>query len=243
MKFEVLTLFPAMFEGFLNESMIKRARERGLIFIDLHDIRKNSESKHNSADDSPFGGGPGMVMLAAPVIKTLDSIRKHGRSRTILLTPSGTPLVQSKVRELSGYEQLILVAGHYEGFDQRISPYIDEELSIGDYVLTGGELPAAVLIDSVSRYIPGVVKEMGSVELDSFSDGLLDYDHYTRPETFNGISVPEELTNGNHEKIRQWRRRNSLEKTLFKRPDILAGTVFTSQDMEMFKSIVLGLQS
>lgn len=239
MRFDVLTLFPGVFEGFFKESLIKKAREKGLIVLNTHDIRNNTKGKHNTADDSPFGGGPGMVMMAQPVIKTLQSV-KTKNSRTILMTPSGTKLNQQKVLDLSKYGQLIIICGHYEGIDERIMPYVDEEISIGDFVVTGGEIPAALLIDAVCRNIPGVIKEMESVESDSFFNGLLDFPHYTRPSDFEGKKVPEVLLNGNHEEIRKWRRKKSLERTLFVRPDLFVKAEITKEDMTFLQEIITG---
>lgn len=239
MRFDVLTLFPGVFEGFLNESMIKKARERGLIVLNARNIRDNTKDKHQTADDSPFGGGPGMVMMAGPVIELLKEI-KTKNSRTILMSPRGQKLTQAKVLELLKYEQLILICGHYEGIDERIMSRVDEEISIGDFVVTGGEIPAALLIDAVCRNIPGVVKEMDSVKGDSFFEGLLDFPHYTRPSDLNGEKVPEVLLNGNHEDIRKWRRKRSLEKTLFQRPDLLAKAKITNEDKELLEEIIVG---
>lgn len=228
-----------MFEGPLSESLLKKAQEKGSVIINLLDIRSEAAGPHKTADDSPFGGGPGMVMLAEPLIRHLEKL-KTKNTKTVFMTPAGEKLTQDKVKELSKEEHLILVCGHYEGVDERLSKYFDEELSIGDYVLTGGELPAAVLVDAVCRYIPGVVKEMDSVEADSFSEGLLDFPHYTRPADLEGEAVPDVLRGGNHEEIRKWRRKKSLEKTLFMRPDLLAGAELTEEDRRMIEEIVRG---
>jgi len=179
------------------------------------------------------------VMKAEPLIRWLEEIQTP-KSRVILTAPAGTRLTQNKVKELSKEEHLIIICGHYEGVDERVKTLVDEELSIGDYVLTGGELPAMVLVDAICRYIPGVVKESDSVENDSFSDGLLEYPHYTRPDDFEGSKVPEVLLNGNHEEIRKWRRKNSLETTLLKRPELLEGSIITSEDMRLLKAVILG---
>ncbi|MCX5749578.1 MAG: tRNA (guanosine(37)-N1)-methyltransferase TrmD [Candidatus Saganbacteria bacterium] len=240
MRFDILTLFPAMFEGPFTESLLKKARERGSIIINIHDIREETSNPHKTADDSPFGGGPGMVMLAEPIIKTLKKIGTK-TSKTVFLTPAGKTLTQDKVVELSKLDHLVIICGHYEGADERIRPFIDEEISIGDYVLTGGELPAAVLVDAVSRYIPGVVKELGSVEADSFSGSLLDFPHYTRPADLEGSAVPEVLRSGNHEEVRKWRRKQSLQKTFFMRPDLLAMAELNGEDKEFLRQIVLGI--
>lgn len=228
-----------MFDGIFTESILSKARERGLFFIDIHDIREETHDKHKSADDAPFGGGPGMVMLADPIIRWLDKLKKNN-SRTIFLCPSGSPLTQEKVKELSKYEHLILVCGHYEGMDERAYSFADEKISLGDYVLTGGELPAAVLVDAISRYIPGVVKEMDSVEQDSFHNGLLDHPHYTRPRELNGTVAPDVLLNGDHEEIRRWRRKMSLQRTLLDRADLFGSLEITSEDQMLLEEIVKG---
>jgi tRNA (guanine37-N1)-methyltransferase len=229
-----------MFEGPLTESILKKGREKGLFVVNIHDIREKTTDKHKTADDASFGGGVGMVMKIEPIISFLKEL-KTSKTRTILMTPSGTKLTQDKVRQLSKEEHLIVICGHYEGVDERIKDSIDEELSIGDYVLTGGELPSMVLIDCICRYIPGVVKEMDSVEGDSFGNGLLDFPHYTRPADFDGQKVPEVLQNGNHEDIRKWRRKESLKKTLFMRPDLLPKADLTEEDKAIMGEIVLGL--
>ncbi|MFA5103662.1 MAG: tRNA (guanosine(37)-N1)-methyltransferase TrmD [Candidatus Margulisiibacteriota bacterium] len=237
MRFDILTLFPDIFKGFLEESLIKKALERGLLFINVLDIRNETSDRHNTADDSPFGGGPGMVMLAEPVFKSLEKIKTPG-SKIVLMSPAGTKLTQDKVKDLSKEEHLIIICGRYEGLDERISASGIEEISIGDYVLSGGELPAAVLIESVSRYIPGVVKEQDSVENDSFSDGLLDFPHYTRPAHSPFGEVPPELLGGNHEEIRKWRRKEQLKRTLFRRPDILTKAKLNEEDKGIIQEIV-----
>ncbi len=229
-----------MFTGPLSESLIKKAQEKGLIFLNIHDIRSETQDKHNTADDSPYGGGSGMVMLAEPIIKLLKNV-KQSNSKVIYLSPTGKPLNQEMVRQLSKEAHLVLICGHYEGIDERVMPYIDEEVSIGDYVLTGGELPAAVLVDSVCRNLPGVIKEMSSVEEDSFYSSLLDNPHYTRPADFDGSAVPEVLLNGHHEEIRKWRRKIALERTLKRRPDILPKAAINDEDREFLKEIVLGI--
>lgn len=219
MKFDILTLFPEMFEVF-NYSIIGRAKKRNLIDINLINIRDFSKNKHKKVDDTPYGGGAGMVMKADVVYDAYKSV-KHENSKVIYLSPQGKKLNQKKVEELSKIENIILLCGHYEGVDQRVlDEIVDEEISIGDYVLTGGELPAMVLIDSVSRYVEGVLNKESTKE-ESFSNGLLEYSQYTRPEIFLGKQVPEVLKSGNHKKIEEWRRNNSLLNTLKKRPDLL----------------------
>ncbi len=219
MKFDVLTLFPEMFE-ILNQSIIGKAIEKELININLINIRDFSKDKHKKVDDTPYGGGAGMVMKPDVVYDAYQSI-KDKNAKVIYMSPQGKPLNQKKVEELSKENHLIILCGHYEGIDQRVlDKIVDEEISIGDYVLTGGEIPAIVLIDSVSRYVEGVLKEE-SIKEESFSNGLLEYPQYTRPETFKGMKVPEVLLSGHHENIEKWRKEKSLEMTKKKRPDIL----------------------
>ena len=219
MKFDVLTLFPEMFE-ILNQSIIGKAIEKELIDIHLINIRDFSKDKHKKVDDTPYGGGAGMVMKPDVVYDAYQSI-KDRNAKVIYMSPQGKPLNQDKVEELSKENHLIILCGHYEGIDQRVlDKIVDEEISIGDYVLTGGEIPAMVLIDSVSRYVEGVLKE-DSIKEESFSNGLLEYPQYTRPEVFEGMKVPEILLSGHHENIEKWRKEKSLEITKKKRPDIL----------------------
>ena len=220
MKFDVLTLFPEMFET-LKESIIGKALERKIIEINTINIRDFSKNKHKKVDDTPYGGGAGMVMMPDVVYESYMSIPHKENAKVIYLSPKGKVLNQQKVEELSKQEHLILLCGHYEGIDQRVlDEIVDEEISIGDYVLTGGELPAMVLIDSVSRYVEGVLNKE-SVNEESFTNGLLEYPQYTRPEVFLNKKVPEILLSGHHENIRKWRREQSLEITKQKRPDLL----------------------
>ena len=219
MKFSVLTLFPEMFSA-LDKSIIGRAKENKLIDIELINIRDFSKDKHKKVDDTPYGGGAGMVIMPDVVYDAYKSINDE-KAKVIYLSPQGKVFNQSKVQELSKEKHLILLCGHYEGIDQRvIDEIVDEEISIGDYVLTGGELPAMVLIDSVSRYVEGVLSEE-STEEESFSNGLLEYPQYTRPEIFLGKEVPEVLKSGHHENINKWRKEKSLEITRVKRPDLI----------------------
>ena len=231
MKFEVLTLFPEMFEP-LKHSILQRAVNEKYISINLVNIRDFSKDKHKKVDDTPYGGGAGMVMKADVVYDAYKSV-KHENSKVIYLSPQGKKLNQKKVEELSKIENIILLCGHYEGVDQRVlDEIVDEEISIVDYVLTGGELPAMVLIDSVSRYVEGVLNKESTKE-ESFSNGLLEYSQYTRPEIFLGKQVPEVLKSGNHKKIEEWRRNNSLLNTLKKRPDLL-----NEEDMAETENII-----
>ena len=219
MKFDVLTLFPEMFEP-LNSSIIGRAREKNLIEINLINIRDFSKDKHKKVDDTPYGGGAGMVMMPDVVYDAYKSVEDKN-AKVIYMSPQGKKLTQKKVEELANEEHLIILCGHYEGIDQRvIDKIVDEEISIGDYVLTGGELPAMVLIDSVSRYNSGVIAEE-SREEESFANGLLEYPQYTRPEVFEGVKVPEVLLSGHHANIEKWRKEKALEITKLKRPDLL----------------------
>ena len=219
MKFDVLTLFPEMFE-ILNQSIIGKAVEKELININLINIRDFSKDKHKKVDDTPYGGGAGMVIKPDVVYDAYQSIQDK-YAKVIYMSPQGKTLEQNMVEELSKENHLIILCGHYEGIDQRVlDKIVDEEISIGDYVLTGGEIPAMVLIDSVSRYVEGVLKE-GSIKEESFSNGLLEYPQYTRPEVFEGMKVPEVLLSGHHENIEKWRKEKSLEITKKKRPDIL----------------------
>ena len=228
MKFDVLTLFPEMFEP-LKQSIIKRAAEKKLIDIKLVNIRDFSEDKHNKVDDTPYGGGAGMLMKPDVVDRAYNSVKSEN-AKVIYLTPQGKTLNQKIVKDLSKREHLILLCGHYEGIDQRVlDKIVDEEISIGDYVLTGGELPAMVLIDSVSRYVEGVLSNE-STEEESFSNGLLEYPQYTRPEIFDNVKVPDVLISGHHENIRKWRRERSLENTFKKRPEMLENIELTDNE-------------
>lgn len=246
MQFDVLTLFPEMFD-ILNESIIGRAKEKGLINVNLINIRDFSKNKHKKVDDTPYGGGAGMVIQPDVVYDAYKSVIKNNdksgldekskKTRVIYMSPQGKKLDQQKVEELSKQEHLILLCGHYEGIDQRVlNTIVDEEISIGDYVLTGGELPAMVLIDSVSRYVEGVLKDDSTTE-ESFSQGLLEYPQYTRPEVFEEKQVPEVLRSGNHQMIDKWRREQSLKRTLEKRPDLLEKVDLSDEDKKILEKI------
>ena len=220
MKITVLTLFPEMFKA-LDESILGRAQKEGKIEIRIVNIRDYTEDKHLKCDDYPFGGGAGMVMMAQPIASAIEAVDPTHRARRIYLSPKGKTLTQEKVIGLADEEELVLLCGHYEGVDQRaLDLFIDEELSIGDYVLTGGELPAMVLVDCVTRYVGGVLSPESLVQ-ESFSENLLEYPHYTRPVDFRGLTVPEVLRSGNHAEIDKWRREKSLEITKKNRPDLL----------------------
>ena len=220
MKFNVLTLFPEMFEP-IKESILKRAQENNVIEINLINIRDFSKNKHKKVDDYPYGGGAGMLIRPDVVYDAYQSIENKNTAKVIYLSPQGKVFNQSKVQELSKENHVILLCGHYEGIDQRvIDEIVDEEISIGDYVLTGGEIPAMVLIDSISRYVEGVLSKESTQE-ESFSNGLLEYPQYTRPENFLGHEIPEILKSGHHENIDKWRKEKSLEITMVKRPDLI----------------------
>ncbi len=221
MKVDILTLFPNMFDGPLDESILKRAREKGLLQIRIHNVRDHAEGKHRITDDRPFGGGPGMVMKVEPLVRCVEAVKTEG-ARVILLTPQGERLTQTVLERLSRHDHLILVCGHYEGVDDRVRQLVaDEEISIGDYVLTNGALAAMILVDGVARLIPGVLGHADSAGEESFSDGLLEYPQYTRPAEFRGLKVPEVLLSGDHGEIARWRRRMSEQKTRTQRPDLL----------------------
>lgn len=235
MKFDVLTLFPEMFE-ILKSSVIGKAIEKDLIDINLINIRDFSDDKHKKVDDTPYGGGAGMVMKPDVVYSAYDSV-KDKNAKVIYMSPQGKKLNQKKVEELSKENHLIILCGHYEGIDQRVlDKIVDEEISIGDYVLTGGEIPAMVLIDSVSRYIDGVISNE-SVSEESFSNGLLEYPQYTRPEVFMGEKVPDVLISGHHENINKWRRQESLKNTLKKRPELLDNIELTEKEKIYIKNL------
>ncbi|WAM32544.1 tRNA (guanosine(37)-N1)-methyltransferase TrmD [Caldicellulosiruptor naganoensis] len=232
MVFKVLTLFPEVILQATNFSILKRAQEKGLIKIEAINIRDFTQDKHKRTDDYPYGGGYGMVMAAQPIIDAYESIKSDKPHRVIYLTPQGKKYTQDVAKEFSKEEELVIICGHYEGIDQRVIDLIvTDEISIGDYVLSGGEYAALVLIDSISRLVEGVI-EKKSVEEESFSNGLLEYPHYTRPYEFRGLKVPEILLSGNHEKIKKWRRYQSLLKTIKARPDLISAANLTKDDIE-----------
>ena len=221
MRFDVITLFPDMILDYCSQSIIGRAIESRIIYINTVNPRDYTEDKHKKVDDTPYGGGAGMVLMAQPYVDAYESVPKFEKTKTIMLSPQGQPLNDKKVNELAQYEQLILLCGHYEGFDERIRDIIQpEEISIGDFVLTGGELPALCLIDSVSRKVDGTLGKIESAEDDSFSNGLLEYPHYTRPREYRGFNVPEVLLNGNHAEIEKYRYEQQIERTKNRRPDL-----------------------
>jgi len=221
MKIDVLTLFPAMFTGPLDESIVKRAREAGLLELKIHNLRDWTHDRHKTVDDRPFGGGPGMLLKVEPLFEAIESLQRES-TRVILLSPSGRKFDQATARELAQLDDLLLVCGSYEGFDERVRETLaDDELSIGDYVLTNGALPAMVVIDAVARLLPGVLGDDESSHDESFSHGLLEYPQYTRPAEFRGMKVPEVLLSGNHAEIEKWRREQARLRTESQRPDLL----------------------
>ncbi len=237
MRIDILTLFPEMFPGVLGASMLGRAAESGILQYHLHNIRDYSQSKHMNTDDYPFGGGAGMVMMPQPIYSCLDAVDPGREALRIVLTPRGEPLSPAMARELAGYDRILLLCGRYEGIDERAMACMDREVSIGDYVLTGGELPAMVLIDCLSRFIPGVLGSRESAEYESFSDGLLEYPQYTRPAEFQGIAVPEVLLNGNHAHIARWRREQSLKITLRVRPELIETAALDKKDRSYLETL------
>lgn len=223
LQFDILTLFPSMFEGPLTESILKRAQEKGLIQVRFHDFRNYTTDKHRTVDNTPYGGGGGMVLRPEPLVQAVEDVRgDDAHVPVILMTPQGRVFNQEIAQELSQHPRLILVCGRYEGFDERVRQLVaTDEISIGDYVLTGGELAAMILVDAVSRFIPGVLGAMWGADEDSHAMGLLEYPHYTRPPEYRGLVVPDVLLNGNHAAVDQWRRREAIRRTWARRPDLL----------------------
>ena len=268
MKFEIPTIFPDFFRGPLDYGIVRRAREAGLIDIGIHDLRAFTQDRHRTVDDRPFGGGEGMVLKPEPIFECLeamhvssrdDRLRDDASETVVLLSPQGQLFTQAVAQELAGRERVVLICGRYEGVDERVSEYLaDREISVGDFVLSGGELGAAVIVDAVTRLLPGALGNAASAQQESFtptvvdgaekadkeppsstcgSGGLLDYPHYTRPAEFRGMAVPEVLLNGNHDEIRRWRRRCALQKTLVNRPDLLRGVELSKEDRKLLKEI------
>ena len=228
-----------MFDSPLQESLLKKAQDRGLIEIAVHDLRTWAEDRHHTADDTAYGGGAGMVMKVEPIAKALASIRlDQKKTRTVLLTPQGRQFSQEVAGELHTYDQLVFVCGRYEGVDERVLSFVDDEISIGDYILSGGEMAAMVVLDAVSRLVPGVVGDEESVREDTFSGWLLKHPQYTRPPDFQGLEVPGVLLSGDHEKIRRWRRQESLKKTALRRPDLLKKAGLTDMDRAFLKNYI-----
>jgi tRNA (guanine37-N1)-methyltransferase len=269
MRFDLVTIFPDFFQGPLDYGIVRRARQTGLVAIRIHDLRGFTKDKHRTVDDRPFGGGEGMVLKPEPIFECLEAAkvtprdhRDRSRESVILLSPQGQIFTQARAAELSQLERIVLICGRYEGVDERVAEFLaDREISVGDYVLSGGELPAAIIIDAVTRLIPGAVGNEASVKTESFgagevrmklptdaegkripdstisAGGLLDYPHYTRPAEFRGMKVPDPLVNGDHEAIRRWRRRRALEKTLRNRPDLLEKVDLSTDDVMMIEEL------
>lgn len=239
MRCDVLTLFPKIIEAILSESILKRAVEKGLLEVKIYNIRDFTEDRHHIVDDYPYGGGGGMVLKPEPIFRAIDELKKDREERkVILLSPQGRTLEQKIAERLSqDPRRLTFICGHYEGIDERVRRVVDEEISLGDYVLTGGELAAMVVIEASVRLIPGVLGDKRSAVEDSFSGGILDYPHYTRPSEFKGMKVPEVLLSGNHEEIRIWRRKEALERTLDRRPDLIEKANLTEEDRRLLEGI------
>ncbi len=230
MRVDVLSLFPEMFRGPLDHSIVGLARERGLLDLRVHNLRSFATDRHKVADDTPYGGGAGMVMKVEPVVAALEALQAEGPGRVLLMSPAGARFTQHEARRLSREPRLVLVCGRYEGVDARVRAFVDEEISIGDYVVTGGELPAMVVIDAVARLLPGALGAPASAVEESFAGHLLEYPQYTRPREFRGLSVPEALLSGHHAEIARWRRREALRLTAERRPDLLARAELSDDD-------------
>jgi tRNA (guanine37-N1)-methyltransferase len=239
MRFDILTLFPGMFCGPFDESIIKRGRDKQLIDIALHNIRDFAVDRHQVTDDAPYGGGAGMVMKVEPLAACIESVKsQHPASTVVMTSPQGRPFTHAVAEELSRRDGLIIICGRYEGVDERIRQlYVEDDISLGDFVLSGGEIAAMAILDAVTRLIPGVLGSSDSAETDSFCDGLLEYPQYTRPAEFKGLAVPEILLSGNHELIRKWRRRESLRKTRALRPDLLTCVDLSKEDRKLLTEL------
>lgn len=244
-RFDVLTLFPGMFAPVLGQSMLKRGQDKGLLAVRVHNLRDFTADRHKVVDDTPYGGGAGMVMKAEPILQAVAAVRSEAQSqgeeiRLLFPTPQGRPLTQSYAQELATESRrMVILCGHYEGVDERVRLALEpEEISLGDYVLTGGELPALVLIDATTRLVPGVLGDPSSAVDESFSDSLLEYPQYTRPAEIEGITVPEVLLSGHHEAIRLWRRKQALRSTYLRRPDLLRDRMFTKEDRQLLNELM-----
>lgn len=242
MRIDVLSLFPDMFQATMGESIIGKAQESHLVDIHVTDFRKYTTDKHNHVDDAPFGGGAGMLLQAQPIFDAYQAIQdetagQYPKGRVILVDPAGRQFDQSYAQELAQEEHLTFICGHYEGYDERIRQLVTDEASLGDYVVTGGELPAMVMIDATVRFVPGVLGNQASPMGDSFSNGLLEYPQYTRPADFRGMKVPDVLLSGNHQKIREWRMKESLRRTYLRRPDLLKKAHLTVEQQRMLQDI------
>jgi len=240
MKFDIVTIFPRMVEAALAEGVVGRGVARGILDVRVHDLRDHTTDRHRTVDDMPYGGGPGMVMKPEPLARAVDAIRaqRGAPDVVILLSPQGRKFTQGEAARMSTIPHLVLLCGRYEGMDERVRTMVaTDEVSIGDYVLSGGELPALVLVDAISRLVPGVVGDSRSVEQDSFSRGLLDYPHYTRPSEFAGERVPDVLLSGHHEEVRRWRRMTALRRTLSRRPELLNMAALDDEERQMLEEI------
>jgi tRNA (guanine37-N1)-methyltransferase len=238
MRFDIITIFPEMFTGVFSGGVVKRARDREILRIEVHDLRDFTTDKHRQVDDRPFGGLEGMVLKPEPIFRAVEAVRGDAGGKVYLLSPQGRTLDDGLARELAAEPQVILVCGRYEGVDERVAEHlVDGEISIGDYVLSGGELAAAVIVDAVARFVPGVVGKEGSVRNDSFSGGILDYPQYTRPREFRGHDVPAVLFSGDHKKIERWRRKKALEKTARQRPDLVKVDALSPEDRDLLEEI------
>jgi len=239
MDIAILTLFPGIFDSPLNESIIKRARQRGLVNFNIINIRDFAEDIHKTCDDTPYGGGPGMVMKIEPIYNAIKYVEKtFGKAKYILLTPQGRLLNEDIASKLAGQPLLCLICGRYEGIDERILYFVDEEVSIGDYILSGGEIPALVLVDAIIRHIPGVLGNDESINEESLTNRLLEYPQYTRPKVFMDMDVPSVLLSGNHEEIRKWRRKEAIRKTILKRPDLMSQFKPNEEDICFIREIM-----
>jgi tRNA (guanine37-N1)-methyltransferase len=237
MKIDIITIFPEVFNGPFSSGLVQRAKEKGIVGIDVVDLRQFALDKHRTTDDYPFGGGPGMVMKVEPIYEAVTSLKGEG-TRVILLSPQGKRLDQSMVKELGGLEHMVLICGRYKGVDERVRELVvDMEISLGDYVLTGGEIPAMALTESIVRLLPGAMDGKESAEEDSFQDGLLDSPRYTRPRSFKDMDVPEVLVSGNHQAVSRWRREMSIRNTLRKRPDLLEKALLTGEEMKIVEDL------
>jgi tRNA (guanine37-N1)-methyltransferase len=240
MTFDIVTIFPAMFEQALTAGVVGRAIGRGTIEVAVHDLRDFTTDRHRVVDDVPYGGGPGMVLKPEPLFRALDAVsaRRDGRIRSVLTSPQGARFTQASAERLSAQPHVVLLCGRYEGVDERVRSRVDEELSIGDYVLSGGELAALVILDAVARLVPGVVGDEQSIEDESFSRGLLDFPHYTRPSAIGDLQVPDVLLSGNHAEIRRWRKRQALSRTLERRPELLMAAALDDEEREILNALI-----
>ncbi|PIQ96110.1 MAG: tRNA (guanosine(37)-N1)-methyltransferase TrmD [Nitrospinae bacterium CG11_big_fil_rev_8_21_14_0_20_56_8] len=240
-RFDVITIFPGMFESPMSETLLKRARDAGLLEVRTHNLRDYTLSKHKNVDDTPYGGGVGMVMNVEPIVRAIEAVKQdRPGARVVLMSPCGNRFDHAHARELARNENIVLVCGRYEGVDDRVRHFIDEEISIGDYILSGGELPAMVVIEAVSRFVPGVLGDHESLAEESFASHILEYPQYTRPREFRGYPVPEVLVSGDHKKIKAWQRQEALKLTARLRPDLLKHSELSEQDRKILKQIDVG---